>query len=144
MKKAYIILFCLFFGITANAQYLTFKDLLYLKTQKSAKTFLIAKDYISSNLNAPVIEVYFKNEGTDKQEKVEFSLHKNKAYVSYQIADTAYMHLILKQLYRQYKLILKDQSEHETFYRFGNLDINIMVDIYKLPPYCNISVGALN
>jgi len=141
MKAAYTILFCLSFCINGDAQSLTFKDLLYLKTQKSANDFLTAKGYISSNLNAPVMEIYYKNKGTNKEEKIEFSIHKNKAYVSYHMLDTAYIHILLKQLYKQYRLILKDEGQLETFYRFGDLHINIMVDIYNDPPHSAISVG---
>jgi len=145
MKKTLLIITCLLFCFKAYTQSLTFKDLLYLKKQPTAKDFLTAKGFIHSDLNADIMEVYFKNEGTDRQEKAEFNLHKNKAYVSYSSTDTTYIRTIITQLYKQYRLILKDQSARETYYRFGDLNINIIVDVYKSPPpNGRITVGPLD
>jgi hypothetical protein len=133
MKKILLLLSAISLGMVANAQSLTFTDLLYLKTQKTASNFLIPKGFIHSDLNSSVMEVYFKNQGTDKQEKAEFNLHKNKAFIVYQTADTTYLHTMIKQLYKRYRLILKDDGKDETYYRFGNFSIDIMVDIYNQP-----------
>ncbi len=119
-------------AIKAFSQPVTFADLLYLRHQKSARAFLTPKNYLFDAYSGNP-EMYFKNRGTSTEEKITFSIHENKAYVSYSTNDTTYMHIILTEIYKNYKLILKDSGNRETFYRFADADIDIMLDILKPP-----------
>jgi hypothetical protein len=144
MKNTLLLIAGIVFYTAANAQTLTFADLVYLKTQKTAKAFLKSKGYkFVSSSNG--LEMYHKNRGAGAEENVEFHLYKNKGFISYHTTDTAYVHAMEKTVSKSYKQILKDDNPRETFFRFGNSTTNIMIEVIKGPTAVGqISVGSLN
>jgi hypothetical protein len=142
MKKIFLFIAGVFICMAADAQSLTFADLLYLKTQKTAKVFLKSKGYRLVNYSSG-LEMYHK--GTPAEENVEFHLYKNKGFVSYHTTDTAYVRSMERLISKRYKLILKDDNARSTFFRFGDSNISIMVNLINEPTVVGeISVGPVN
>ena len=132
MKKSLLTIFCLLFCFDLYCQSLSLKDILFLTQRESAKSLLVPKGFTFSDYGHG-LEIFFKNKDSATEEKADFHVYKNAGSVSYTTLDTSYMNTIVKSLYKQYKLILKDVSDRETFYQFGDVNINIMVDIIKTP-----------
>jgi len=138
MKKLFLFILLITLCFKAHSQSISMSDLFHLYQYRDPQTFLTAKGFKLA-VQDKELTAYGLKVGTAKEENVWFYLKIPR--IVYHLYDRAFVNKQLKFVAKNYKLLLKKEGKADTFYRFGNDNIKIEIDVVNdLTQVCDIKV----